>query len=41
VISGPVSAAAAADMLRIPVDDLLEQAHAAMMGNVLFNPAVV
>jgi hypothetical protein len=41
VIGGTVSAAAAADMLRIPVDDLVEQAHAAMMGNVLFDPAAV
>jgi hypothetical protein len=41
MIGGTVSAAAAADMLRIPVDDLIEQAHAAVMGNVLFDPAAV
>jgi hypothetical protein len=41
VIGSTVSTAAAADMLRIPVDNLLEQAHAAMVGNILFDPEAV
>ena len=36
-----VSAAAAADMLRIPFDDLVEQTHAAVVGNIPFDPGSV
>jgi hypothetical protein len=39
---GPaVRAAAAADVSCIPFDDLIEQAHAAMVGNVAFDPGAV
>jgi hypothetical protein len=36
-----VSAAAAADMLRIPFHDLIEQTHAAVVGNIPFDPGAV
>jgi hypothetical protein len=36
-----VSAAAAADMLRIPFHDLIEQTHTALMGNIPFDPIAV
>jgi hypothetical protein len=36
-----VSGAAAADMLLIPFDDLVEQAHAAVVRNVPFDPGSV
>jgi hypothetical protein len=36
-----VSAAAAADTLRIPFHDLIEQAHAAVVGDVAFDPETV
>jgi hypothetical protein len=36
-----VSSAATADMLRIPFHDLIEQAHAAVVGNVPFDPVTV
>jgi hypothetical protein len=41
MVGQAVSAAAAADMLRIPFHDLIEQAHAAVVGNVLLDPAAV
>jgi hypothetical protein len=41
MIGQAVSAAAAADMLRIPFHDLVEQAHAAVVGNIPFDPGVV
>jgi hypothetical protein len=34
-------AASAADVLRIPFQDLIEQAHAAVVGNILLDPAAV
>jgi hypothetical protein len=36
-----MSAAAAADMLCIPFRDLIEQAHAAVVGNIPFDPGSV
>jgi len=41
MIGQAMGAAAAADMPRVPLHDLIEQAHAAMMGNVFFDPATV
>ena len=35
MIGRTMSGAAAADMLRVPLDDFIEQAHASVMGNVL------
>ncbi len=41
IIERAVRAAAAADVVRIPVDHLIEQAHAALMGNVRLDPCAV
>jgi hypothetical protein len=41
MIRAPVSAAAAPDMLRIPVDHFIEQAHQPLVRNVAFDPAAV
>ena len=41
VIGQPMSGAAAADMLRVPLDDFIEQAHASVMGNILCDPGTV
>jgi hypothetical protein len=41
MVGQSVSSAAAADMLRIPFHDLIEQTHAAVMGNILFDPGAV
>jgi hypothetical protein len=38
MVGQAVSAAATANMLRIPFHDFIEQAHAAVVGNVLFDP---
>jgi hypothetical protein len=36
-----VTAAAAANLIRTPIDDFIEQAHAAVMRNVGFNPGAI
>ena len=41
MVGRPLRPAAAADVLRIPVDDLIEQAHAALVRNVFFDPGAV
>ena len=41
MIGSAMRTAAAADMLRIPFDDLIEQAHAAAVGNVCLDPDAV
>jgi hypothetical protein len=41
MIGVEVRQAAAADVLRIPLNDFIEQAHAAAMGNVAFDPAAI
>jgi hypothetical protein len=41
MIGRAVSAAAAADVLRIPLYDFVEQTHAAMVRNVSLDPGAV
>ncbi len=41
MIGEAMSAAAAANVVGVPLDDFVEQAHPSLVGNVPFNPGMV